>query len=110
MTKPSPICIVAAKRTPQGRFMGALAGRSALDLAMVAGQAVLQEIGPEEIDQVIVGNVLSAGLGMNLARQLGVNLNVPLDRPAFTVNMMCASGMQAVALRPEPSSAAAPSP
>jgi len=98
MTKPSPICIVAAKRTPQGRFMGALAGRSALDLAMVAGQAVLQEIGPEEIDQVIVGNVLSAGLGMNLARQLGVNLNVPLDRPAFTVNMMCASGMQAVAL------------
>ena len=92
------ICIVAAKRTPQGRFMGALAKQSALDLATIAGQAVLKEIRPDYIDQVIVGNVLSAGLGMNIARQISIKLGIPLDRTALTVNMMCASGMQAVIL------------
>jgi len=91
-------CIVAAKRTPQGRFMGALAKRSAVDLGIAAGRAVLQTIDPEQIDQVIVGNVIAAGLGMNIARQIGVGLGVPVDRPAFSVNMMCASGMQAVIL------------
>lgn len=91
-------CIIAAKRTPQGRFMGALAKRSAVDLATSAGQAALEHVGPERIDQVIVGNVISAGLGMNVARQIGLSLGVPVDRPAFSVNMMCASGMQAVIL------------
>ena len=92
------ICILAAKRTPQGRFMGALAKQSALELATIAGQAVLEEIRPDYIDQVIVGNVLSAGLGMNIARQISIKLGIPLDRTALTVNMMCASGMQAVIL------------
>ncbi len=91
-------CIVAAKRTPQGRFLGELSRRTALDLAVAAGQAALQDIGPDRIDQTIVGNVLGAGLGMNVARQIGLALGVPIDRPAFTVNMMCASGLQAVVL------------
>jgi len=52
----------------------------------------------KRVDRVIVGNVLSAGLGMTIARQIGVGLGIPLDRPAFTVNMMCASGMQAFIL------------
>ncbi|HUT89713.1 MAG TPA: acetyl-CoA C-acyltransferase, partial [Thermoguttaceae bacterium] len=94
----SRTCIVAAQRTPQGRFLGALARLSAVDLAICAGQAVLEDVGPERIDQVIVGNVLNAGLGMNMARQVGVGLGVPVDRPAMTVNMMCASGMRAVIL------------
>ena len=94
----SPIWIVSAKRTPQGRFLGALAKRSAVELAVVAGRAALGEIDPARIDLVIAGNVLGAGLGMNVARQLGIGLGLPVSVPAFTVNMMCASGMQAVIL------------
>jgi len=90
------VSIVAAKRTPQGRFQGALAKYSATDLAVVAGKAALEGINPERIDQIIVGNVVGAGLGMNMARQVGIGLGIPVDRPATTVNMMCASGMQAV--------------
>ena len=94
----SKIYIVAAKRTPQGRFMGALTKRSALDLAVAAAQSALKDIGAAKIDQVIIGNVLSAGRGMNIARQIAIKVGVPLERTAFTVNMMCASGMQAVIL------------
>ncbi|MHB0857921.1 MAG: thiolase family protein [Anaerolineae bacterium] len=92
------LCIVAAKRTPQGRFLGALARRSAVELAVAASQAALVEISPQEIDLVILGNVLAAGQGMNIARQVGISLGIPVDRPAYTVNMMCASGMQAIIL------------
>ena len=90
--------IVGAKRTPQGRLLGALAKWSAVDLAKEAGRALLKTIAPPDLDQVIVGNVLAAGQGMNIARQIGVGLGLPSDRPAYTVNMMCASGMQAVIL------------
>ena len=69
-----------------------------IDLAVAAGRAALEAIDPDEIDQVIVGNVLGAGLGMNVARQIGLGLGIPVGRPAYTVNMMCASGMQAVIL------------
>ena len=90
------IFIVAAKRTPQGRFLGKLSRYSALELALKAGEAVLETIDKGKIDQVILGNVIMAGAGMNIARQLSVKLGVAIDRPAFTVNMMCASGMQAI--------------
>ncbi len=92
------VVIVGARRTPHGRFLGALAGRSAVELACAAGAAALAPVGAEAVQQVIVGNVLSAGLGMNIARQIGVRLGAPIRCPAFTVNMMCASGMQAVIL------------
>ncbi len=93
--------------------MGKLAKCSAVELATIAGRATIESItgSPENegligqgaavtelIDRVIVGNVLGAGLGMNIARQIGVGLGVPVERPAFTVNMMCASGMQALIL------------
>lgn len=93
-----PIWIVSAKRTPQGRFLGSLAKLSAVDLAVAAGEAALQGLDKGSVDSVIVGNVLSAGLGMNIARQIGVGLGLPISTPAYTVNMMCASGMQAVML------------
>lgn len=93
-----PIWIVAAKRTPQGRFLGALAHRSAVELAVAAGEAALTGLDPACIDMVIVGNVLGAGLGMNVARQVGIRLGLSVSTSAFTVNMMCASGMQAVIL------------
>jgi acetyl-CoA C-acetyltransferase len=95
------ICIVAAKRTPQGRFLGGLAEYSAVTLAHRAAQPLLEQVPPEKIDLVIVGNVISAGQGMNLARQVALELGLPLCTPAFSVNMMCASGMKAVALGAE---------
>lgn len=96
MTK--SIWIVGAKRTPQGRFLGGLSNHSAVDLAVQAGRAALGTIDPALIDSVIVGNVLGAGQGMNIARQVGLRMGLPITTPAFTVNMMCLSGLQAVIL------------
>lgn len=92
------VCIISARRTPIGRFLGSLARESAVDLACHAGDAALTNIDRNKIDQVIIGNILSAGQGMNIARQIGVRLGLPVSTPAFTVNMMCASGMQAITL------------
>ena len=92
------IWITAAKRTVQGRFLGGLSGYSSVDLAVAAGEAALTGIDKATVDQVIVGNVLSAGQGMNVGRQVGVKLGLPRETPGFSVNMMCASGLQAVAL------------
>src|ERR1700728_1685313 len=93
-----PVWIVSAKRTPNGRLLGALAKRSAVELGVAAGKAVLFGVDPKLVDSVIVGNVLGAGLGMNVARQIGIGAGLPVNVPAFTVNMMCASGMQAARL------------
>jgi acetyl-CoA C-acetyltransferase len=93
-----PIWIVSAKRTPQGRFLGGLAKYSAVDLGVAAAKAALAGMDPAAIDSVIVGNVLGAGLGMNIARQITLGAGLPVSTPASTVNMMCASGMQAVIL------------
>jgi acetyl-CoA C-acetyltransferase len=90
--------IVAAARTPQGRFFGALADKSAVDLACAAGVAAMARIDLNHVDMVIVGNVISAAQGMNIGRQVGVKLGIPLSSPGFTINMMCASGMKAVML------------
>lgn len=98
MTATQPIWIVAAKRTVQGRFLGALSKQSVVELGIAAGKAALSERGidPQWIDGVVVGNVLGAGAGMNIARQIGIGVGVPVQVPAYTVNMMCASGMHAV--------------
>lgn len=92
------VCIIAAKRTPQGRFLGGLKKFSAVELAIFASIAALDGIDVADIDQTIVGNVIMAGQGMNPARQIAVGAGLPLEKPAFTINMMCASGMQAVLL------------
>lgn len=97
------IAIVAARRTPQGRFLGGLAKMTAVELATTVGKAILENLNHSKkltdcIDQVILGNVLSAGMGMNLARQVAIGLNLPVTTDAFTVNMMCASGMKAIML------------
>ncbi|WP_437230096.1 thiolase family protein [Planctomicrobium sp. SH661] len=93
-----PIWIVGAKRTPQGKFLGALSRRTAVELAVAAGRGALGNVDPALVDSVIVGNVLGAGLGMNISRQIGLHLGLPITTPAFTVNMMCLSGLQAVML------------
>jgi acetyl-CoA C-acetyltransferase len=98
MSLKKSIWIVSAKRTVQGRFLGSLAKYSATELGIAAGKAALNGLEPGWVDMVIVGNVLSAGLGMNIARQIGIGVGTPISTPAYTVNMMCASGMHAVIL------------
>ncbi len=88
------VVIVSAKRTPFGKFRGGLAGLSPVDLAVAAGKAAMEGIDGQRVDQVILGNVFAAGHGMNIARQVGIGLGLPIRTPAYTVNMMCGSGMQ----------------
>ncbi len=90
------IYIVEAKRTPQGRFLGKLSGYSALDLGVHAASAVLQEIGTDKVDLTIVGNVLPPLC--NVARQISLKTGVRQESPAYTVNMVCASGLHALTL------------
>jgi acetyl-CoA C-acetyltransferase len=92
----SDIFIVAAKRTPFGRFLGRLAGLSPVQLALAAGEATLQGIDRSAIDLCILGNVLGAGHGMNIARQVSLGLGLAQETPAFTVNQMCASGLTSI--------------
>lgn len=94
------VYIVGAKRTAIGRFLGALQDIPATKLGTVAGRAAVEQSGlqPEDIDQVIMGNVCSANLGQNPARQVQLHMGVPSDRNAFLVGMVCASGLQSANL------------
>src|SRR5215212_3402465 len=92
------IVISTPFRTAIGTFGGSLSGVPAVDLGTTVATEVLNRSGldPEQVDQTIVGNVLQAGQGMNPGRQVSVNAGVPVDRPAMTINRMCASGLQAI--------------
>ncbi|PYS96603.1 MAG: acetyl-CoA C-acyltransferase [Acidobacteria bacterium] len=92
--------IVSACRTPVGRFLGSLKEVRAPELgALVVKEAVRRaELRPEEIDEVIMGNVLSAGLGQNPARQAALKGGLPVTVPALTVNKVCGSGLRAASL------------
>lgn len=96
----NPVHIVAARRTPIGRFIGGLAELSASALGSVAVRQVLADSGvdPATIDEVIIGQVLTAGAGMNPARQAAINGGLPIGVPAFTVNKVCGSGLKAIHL------------
>jgi acetyl-CoA C-acetyltransferase len=92
------IVISTPLRTAIGTFGGALKEIPAVDLGTTVAKEVISRSGidVEEINQVIVGNVLMAGQGMNPARQVGINSGVPETSPAITLNRMCASGLQAI--------------
>jgi len=92
--------IVGACRTPIGAFGGKLRDIPASQLAGLTIKEALRraEIPPDEVDEVIVGNVLQAGAGQNIARQAALAAGIPIETPAFTVNKVCGSGMKAVAL------------
>ena len=98
MPEGSDAVILSARRTPIGRYLGALADLSATELGRQLAVDLLRtaHIEPEQIDHVIVGCALQAGLGMNVARQIAVQAGIPVERPAFTVNQVCGSGLQAV--------------
>jgi len=98
MIFPRPIHILAAQRSPIGRFGGAFQEVSAVTLAAEVAQAVLLPCGGLVPDQVIVGQALPAGTGMNLARQLVMHLKLKPSVPGFTVSMACGSGLQSVVL------------
>ncbi|KAA8677865.1 acetyl-CoA C-acetyltransferase [Vibrio gigantis] len=93
-----PIYIVAAKRTPIGSFNGALSSVSAPTLGAAAIKGAISQchIDPTLIDEVIVGNVLSAGIGMGPGRQASIQAGIPETVPAYTLNMICGSGMKTV--------------
>ncbi|GLI99325.1 acetyl-CoA C-acetyltransferase [Sphingobium sp. BS19] len=94
------IVITAAKRTPVGSFLGAFANTPAHELGRIAIEAALAQAGvaPSEVDEVILGQVLTAGQGQNPARQAAVNAGLPVEKTAFGVNQVCGSGLRAVAL------------
>ena len=88
--------IVNCCRTAIGSFGGALKNTSAVEMGTIVVKEVLKRSGvnPENIDEVMFGNVLSAGLGQNVARQVAIGAGVPFKVPAYTVNMVCGSGMK----------------
>ncbi|MGA2729611.1 MAG: acetyl-CoA C-acetyltransferase [Terracidiphilus sp.] len=90
------IVITAAKRTAIGAFMGSLKDVSAVDLGVAAVSPILAGLVLEDIADVIVGNVLQAGQGMNPARQIALKAGLPVKTPGQTVNRVCGSGLQAV--------------
>jgi acetyl-CoA C-acetyltransferase len=92
------IVLAAPVRTPIGKFTGILMPLTAADLGTAAAQACLARAGcdPTRVDQVIFGHGRQAGGGPNTARQIAFRAGVPVDRPAYTVNQACASGLQAV--------------
>lgn len=92
--------IVSAKRTPVGSFNGVLSGFKAPELGALAIKAVLKESGvaPEKIDEVIFGNVLTAGVGQAPARQAAIKAGLPVSTECMTINKVCGSGLKAVML------------
>ncbi|WP_370181678.1 acetyl-CoA C-acetyltransferase [Rhodococcus wratislaviensis] len=100
MTSSARSVIVAGARTPVGRLTGSLASLSGSDLGGIAIKGALDKAGvaPELVEYVIMGQVLTAGAGQIPARQAAVNAGIPMSVPALTVNKVCLSGLDAIAL------------
>lgn len=94
------VVIVSAARTPVGSFLGGLSSLSAAQLGEVAIRAALERagVGPEEVDEVILGHVLQAAAGQGPARQAAMGAGIPKEVPAWSLNQICGSGLRAVAI------------
>lgn len=94
------VVIVDAIRTPIGSFGGALAGQSASHLGAVLIKALLgrNKLAGDEVDEVILGQILTAGTGQNPARQAAIEAGLPQECPSMTINKLCGSGLKAVHL------------
>ncbi|CAI2551988.1 Acetyl-CoA acetyltransferase [Apilactobacillus kunkeei] len=92
------VVIAAAKRTPIGKINGALKNFTSVDLGTIVTKAVINQanIKPSDVDQVVFGNVIQAGAGQNISRQIEINSNIPYCSTANTVNQVCGSGLKAV--------------
>lgn len=98
--QPNDPVILASARTPVGKFLGGLSTVSPVELGRVAFSAAVERSGvnPEDIAEIILGNVVSAGVGQALPRQIGVAAGLPDNVGGFTVNKVCGSGLKAVML------------
>ncbi len=96
----SETVIVAGARTPMGRLLGSLKGFTGAQLGGIAIKAALERAGvaPEQVEYTIMGQVLTAGAGQIPARQAAVDAGIPMDVPALTINKVCLSGIDAIAL------------
>ena len=94
------VVIVSAVRTPVGSYGGAFKDVSAVTLGTVAAKEAMKRanVDPNTVDELIFGNVLQAGLGQNVARQIAVHSGIPIEVPSFTINKVCGSGLKTVAL------------
>ena len=94
------VVIASAVRTAIGTFGGALKDVPAADLGAIVIKEAVNRAGikPELVNEVVMGNVIQAGLGQNVARQAAVKAGLPIDSPAMTLNMVCGSGLRSVAL------------
>lgn len=94
------VYLVSPVRTAIGSFNGSLASVQAVELGALVIRETLQRAGvkPEQVDEVIMGNVLQAGLGQNPARQAAIKAGIPAEVPSFTVNKVCGSGLKTVML------------
>src|ERR1700740_1299806 len=94
------IVIVSAARTPVGAFNGALGSLPAHELGKIAIAETLKRAGVEgqQVSEVILGQILTAGEGQNPARQASISAGIPVESPAWSVNQLCGSGLRAVAL------------
>ncbi len=94
------VVIVGAARTPVGTYGGALASVPAVELGKISVTAAMKRAGikPEMVNEVIFGNVLQAGQGQNVARQVSIATGIPKEVPSFTLNKVCGSGLRAVSL------------
>ena len=92
------VVIASGARTAIGNFNGSLAGVSAVDLGVTAVKEAIKRAGitPEMVDDTIMGCILQAGLGQGVARQVAVKSGIPVEKPAYTINMICGSGLRAV--------------
>ncbi len=100
MSDSETIVIAGAARTPVGSFSGALSSVPAHYLGEVAIKAALEraQVQPDDVSEVILGQILAAGAGQNPARQASVNAGIPVEAPAWGMNQLCGSGLRAVAL------------
>ena len=92
------VVIVSAVRTAIGKFGGTLVDTSALDLSAIVIKEALKRAGIDwcDVDEVLMGSVLQAGLGQNIARQGALKAGIPDSTPAMTINRVCGSGLQTV--------------
>lgn len=94
------VAIVSAVRTPVGSFGGVLKDVSVVDLGITAAKEAIKRANIDStlIDEVIIGNILSAGQGQNIARQIAVGSGIPVEVPAMSLNILCGSGLRAISL------------
>ncbi len=94
----SKVHIVAAKRTPIGNFLGSLSSVSASDLGATVLKSIIDEtkVNPEEVDEVIIGHVLTAGQGQGTGRQVAIKAGLPNTVCGYSINMVCGSGLKSV--------------